>query len=123
VVSACRDVRQARQAADLAGLLFRAAAVAARRALAVAAALAAGTGCAAGAGAGRLAIAVAHAAGTACFFRSKFVCRSFCVGSLAALAGDLALACRIHRSETAIAGTAALAAAALIAALFATLIA
>ena len=55
------------------------------------------------AGAGRLAIAMAQAACAAGFFGREFVRRPFGVSSLAALAGNFALACRIHRCEATVA--------------------
>ena len=61
-----------------------------------------------GAGIGCLAVAVAHAAGTACLFRGELVGRALFVGSLAAFAGNGALALRVHGSETAVTGAALL---------------
>ena len=56
------------------------------------------------AGAGRLAVTVAQAACTARFFGREFVRRPLGMRGLSALAGDFALACRIHRCEAAVAG-------------------
>src|SRR5471032_1312542 len=66
-----------------------------------------------------LVVLVAHAAGAARFFGREFVRSAFFMRHAAAFAGDFALLIRVHRSETALAGVALLAAlaAALIAAL------
>src|SRR5471030_104005 len=57
-----------------------------------------------------LVVLVAHAAGAARFFGREFVRRAFLMRRATAFAGDFALLIRVHRSETALAGVALLAA-------------